>query len=81
MRKNARAFYRAFSWVPGGFISYFAVKALPNPYILELLKGEGFGGDCSSLPELLLCQAAGITWWDVQRPSGLDGSSRYSAIR
>jgi len=60
MRSNARAFYRAFAWVPGGFISFFAVKALPNPHILGLLKADGFGGDCSSLPELLLCQAAGI---------------------
>ncbi|MFA5265484.1 MAG: diaminopimelate decarboxylase [Opitutaceae bacterium] len=60
MRRNARAFYRAFSWVPGGFKNFFAVKALPNPHILSLLREEGMGGDCSSLPELLLCEAAGI---------------------
>lgn len=60
IRRNARAFYRAFSWVPGGFICYFAVKALPNPYVLEVLKQEGLGGDCSSLAELLVCEAVGL---------------------
>lgn len=61
MRANAREFSQAFSWVPGGFRNYFAVKALPNPYVLEVLKAEGMGADCSSLGELLLCEAAGIT--------------------
>src|SRR5665213_2183226 len=60
IRHNARAFYRAFHWVPGGFKCYFAVKALPNPYILEVLRQEGLGGDCSSLAELLLCDAVGL---------------------
>ncbi|HEY1111147.1 MAG TPA: hypothetical protein VGE76_20995, partial [Opitutaceae bacterium] len=45
MRRNARAFYEAFSWVPGGFVNYYAVKALPNPHVLEVLKAEGLGGD------------------------------------
>jgi diaminopimelate decarboxylase len=61
MRRNAKAFYEAFSWVPGGFINYYAVKALPNPYVLEILKAEGLGGDCSSVAELQLCEAVGIT--------------------
>jgi diaminopimelate decarboxylase len=60
IRRNARAFLGAFSWVPGGFKNYFAVKALPNPHILEILEEEGMGTDCSSLPELLLSEAAGL---------------------
>ena len=60
IKENARAFYKAFDWVPGGFKNYFAVKALPNPYILKLLKEEGMGADCSSMPELILAEAAGI---------------------
>ncbi len=60
MRKNARAFYEAFSWVPGGFVNYYAVKALPNPHVLVALKEEGLGGDCSSMAELKLCEAVGI---------------------
>ena len=55
----AKRFYKAFSWAPE-FINYFAVKALPNINILRLLKGVGMGGDCSSLPELRLCETAGI---------------------
>jgi diaminopimelate decarboxylase len=61
MRKNAQAFYKAFSWVPGGFVNYYAVKALPNPHVIKALKEEGLGGDCSSLAELMLCEAVGIT--------------------
>lgn len=61
MRKNARAFRAAFAWVPGGFMNYYAVKALPNPHVLAALKAEGMGGDCSSLAELKLCAAVGIT--------------------
>ncbi len=65
MRANARAFNRAFAWVPGGFKNFYAVKALPNPHVLELLKQEGFGGDCSSLAELRLCEAVGITGEEI----------------
>jgi diaminopimelate decarboxylase len=60
IRQTARDFNKAFDWIVGGFKNFFAVKALPNPYIIELLKHEGFGADCSSLPELLLAEAAGI---------------------
>jgi diaminopimelate decarboxylase len=60
LRQNARDFAQAFSWVEGGFCNHFAVKALPNPYILEILREEGMGADCSSLAELLLCQAVKI---------------------
>ena len=60
IRNTARQLYNAFSWVPD-FKNYFAVKALPNPEILRLLKEEGMGADCSSLPELILSEMAGIT--------------------
>jgi diaminopimelate decarboxylase len=42
-----------------GFHNYFAVKALPNPEIMKILMSEGMGFDCSSLPELLLCEQLG----------------------
>ena len=50
--ENAKALKKAFSWCPD-FKEYFAVKATPNPYIMKILKQEGFGADCSSLPELI----------------------------
>jgi diaminopimelate decarboxylase len=60
IRENARRLLAAFGDVHG-FKEYFAVKALPNPFILKILKEEGFGADCSSLPELLLAEKVGIT--------------------
>lgn len=60
IRENARRLISAFSWTPG-FKEYYAVKANPNPHIVKLLKEEGFGADCSSLPELVIAERAGIT--------------------
>lgn len=68
IRCSARALQRAFVWADG-FTNYFAVKALPNPYILQILKEEGFGADCSSLPELLLAESAGLTSRDIMLTS------------
>ena len=59
IRANARRLNRAFAWNPA-FQNYFAVKACPNPFIMKILMEEGFGADCSSLPELLLAEATGI---------------------
>lgn len=59
IRQNARRLLRAFDWNPG-FREYFAVKATPNPYILKVLKEEGFGADCSSLAELVLAEQVGV---------------------
>jgi diaminopimelate decarboxylase len=59
IRKNAQAVLSAFSIFPG-YKEHFAVKALPNPYMLKILAQEGLGADCSSLPELLLAEMAGM---------------------
>lgn len=59
IRKNARKLIEAFSWAPE-FKEYFAVKATPNPYILKILREEGFGADCSSMAELILAEKARI---------------------
>lgn len=59
IRENAKKFYKAFDWVPN-FKNYFAVKACPNPYILKILKEEGMGTDCSSMPELIMAEKVGI---------------------
>lgn len=57
--RNARRLLKAFSWNPG-FREYFAVKAAPNPFLMRLLAAQGFGSDCSSLPELLLSEKVGV---------------------
>ncbi len=64
IRENARNFVKAFSWVKG-FKEYFAVKANPNPYIMQIMREEGFGSDCSSLPELVLSEKVGITGEEI----------------
>lgn len=64
IRENARNLYKAFSWNKG-FKEYFAVKATPNPYILQILKEEGCGMDCSSLTELMMAEAVGCTGTDI----------------
>ncbi len=60
IRENIRALRRAFRWAPE-FREHFAVKATPNPRIIEIMKEEGAGTDCSSLAELFLSEAAGVT--------------------
>ena len=70
IRRNARALKQAFSWNPG-FREYFAVKATPNPYILQLLKEEGCGCDCASYTELLLAKAVGCVGHDVMFSSNV----------
>ncbi len=64
MRENARNFKQAFAWNEG-FKEFFAVKATPNPYLMKILHKEGFGADCSSLPELILAQKTGITGEEI----------------
>ncbi len=59
IRANARGLKDAFAW-NDGFKEYFAVKAAPNPYLMKLLAEEGFGADCSSLPELLLADRVDV---------------------
>ena len=64
IRENVRRINKAFSWNKG-FKEYFAVKALPNPVILQILKEEGCGVDCSSLTELMLSEVCGFTGHDI----------------
>ena len=62
--KNIESINKAFSWNKG-FMEYFAVKALPNPYILKLMRQHGVGVDCSSLTELMLAKAAGFSGSEI----------------
>ena len=64
IRENAKAVKEAFAWNPG-FKEYFAVKATPNPFLIKILHEYGCGTDCSSMTELMLSKAMGITGEDV----------------
>jgi diaminopimelate decarboxylase len=60
IKSNVKNFLDAFKW-NNNFKQFFAVKALPNPYILSILKRSGLGVDCSSLTELLLAEKCGFS--------------------
>ncbi|MEG6584795.1 diaminopimelate decarboxylase [Dendrosporobacter sp. 1207_IL3150] len=80
IRKNARQLIAAFSWAPQ-FKEYFAVKATPNPTILKILREEGIGADCSSLPELMLAEMAGITGENIMFSSNNTPADEFQAAR
>lgn len=58
IRENARKVKEAFAWNLG-FREYFAVKATPNPFLINILREYGCGTDCSSKTELMLSKAIG----------------------
>lgn len=64
IRENARALKEAFAWNKG-FKEFFAVKATPNPFLINILREYGFGCDCSSLTELMLSDAMGVEGKDI----------------
>ena len=80
IRKTARDLLSAFSWNKG-FKEFFAVKALPNPVILNILKEEGCGVDCSSYTELLLAKAVGFKESEVMFSSNVTPKEDYLLAR
>lgn len=58
IRAGVRELYKRFGW-NSGFREYFAVKALPNLRIMQILLEEGCGFDCSSIPELIMARQVG----------------------
>ena len=64
IRENAARLKQAFSW-NRGYKEYFAVKATPNPFLLNILKDMGCGTDCSSMTELMMSKACGFSGSDI----------------
>ena len=64
IRENVKALKEAFSWNPG-YKEYFAVKATPNPFLIQILQEYGCGCDCSSYTELMLSDAIGARGADI----------------
>ena len=59
IRENAAKVKEAFAWNKG-FREYYAVKANPNPFLINILKEYGCGLDCSSMTELMLSNELGV---------------------
>lgn len=59
IRENVKKMREAFSWNKG-FREYFAVKATPNPFLINILKEYDCGVDCSSMTELYMADKLGF---------------------
>ena len=77
IRENARKVKEAFSWNPG-FREYFAIKATPNPFLVNILRQYGCGADCSSLTELMLCSAIGMKGEEIMFSSNDTPAEEYA---
>lgn len=64
IRENVKALKEAFSW-NRGYKEFFAVKATPNPFLIDILREYGCGCDCSSYTELMLSGAMGVKGEDI----------------
>ena len=64
IRENAKAVKEAFAWNKG-FKEFFAVKATPNPFLIQILQEYGCGCDCSSMTELMMSKAIGCKEGDI----------------
>lgn len=80
IKQNAKRLMDAFSWNKG-FREFFAVKATPSPVILKLLCELGCGLDCSSLTELMLAEAIGVTDSDIMFSSNATPAEEYVYAR
>lgn len=80
IRENARRFKKAFEWNTG-FKEYFAVKATPNPYLMKILREEGFGADCSSEAELELVKRVGLSGDEIMLTSNDTPASEFRAAK
>ncbi|MBW2100131.1 MAG: diaminopimelate decarboxylase [Deltaproteobacteria bacterium] len=76
IRETGKSLGEAFSGI-SGFREYFAVKALPNPRILDLMKSMGFGFDCSSIPELTLSRQVGARGEEIMFTSNDTGAKEF----
>ena len=77
IRENIKAVKEAFSWNKG-FKEYFAVKACPNPFLINILKEYGCGCDCSSYTELMMSSAIGCTGKDIMFSSNDTPAEEYA---
>ena len=64
IRKNVENLKKAFSWNKG-YKEYFAVKATPNPFLINILREYGCGCDCSSKTELMMAKTIGAVGDDI----------------
>ncbi|MFK8114843.1 MAG: diaminopimelate decarboxylase [Rubripirellula sp.] len=80
IRETCRQLNQAFQW-SDSFRNFFAVKATPNPRIMQITKEEGLGADCSSKAELMLSERVGLTGEEVMFTSNNTPVDEYQAAK
>ena len=64
-----------------GLKEYFAVKATPTPRLLQILKEEGCGTDCSSYTELLMSDACGFKGSEIMFSSNVTPAEDFQLAK
>lgn len=80
IRENAAKVKQAFAWNKG-FKEFFAVKATPNPFLINILREYGCGVDCSSMTELMLSHAIGCNGEDIMFSSNDTPAEEFKYAR
>jgi diaminopimelate decarboxylase len=80
IRTTGEALKKAFAIIDG-FREYYAVKALPNPRILKLMRDMGFGFDCSSITELVLARRIGARGEEIMFTSNNTSQAEFEAAQ
>lgn len=76
IRKTGELVKEAFSGIDV-FREFYAVKALPNPKILQIMQSMGFGFDCSSTTELTLSRNLGAKPDDIMFTSNNTSNEEF----
>ena len=76
----AKRFNAAFSWNKG-FKEFYAIKAAPNPFLMKIMRAQGFGIDASSLAELELAERVGMRGEEIMFTSNDTPASEYVKAR
>lgn len=78
IRETGNGLNQAFAEIEG-FKEYFAVKALPNPRIMQIMRSMGFGFDCSSIAELRLSRELGAIGEEIMFTSNDTSDADFAA--
>ncbi|HMB65875.1 MAG TPA: diaminopimelate decarboxylase [Patescibacteria group bacterium] len=77
IKDTCRRLLSAFDFPGVEFQEFFAVKANPNPRVMEIFQDFGFGFDCSSTPELRLARDLETRPEDIMFTSNNTSSAEF----
>ena len=80
IRETCETVIQAFSGQES-YREFFAVKALPNPHVMNVVRSEGMGFDCSSYSELLLAERVGARGEEIMFTSNDTPAYEYAKAK